>query len=313
MRSALRKLVDGNPLLLGVAGIGFAVSFQTVRNLAIAKGLPGWPALYPVGIDVGIAALIIESRHLIRLNRSDLAPRLGAWLLTGFTIYANVHGSAAHDWVGRGLHAVMPCLWVACLELTRRRMIASEVRRREGVPLARWLLAPVSTYSLWRRMVLWQVTSYALALEREQLRRRTIARLRALHGPAWRDKADSAVVWQLVQGIDVEGAAEAVSAAAGHPAPVPAEHDARQALPSGAEKPAGNSARKDAQQPAKKPTKAQAKKMLAPALVPYVSTLLDTSPGLTQTALMEDLHIGIGKAREALRLAKRDRLHAVSE
>lgn len=222
----LGRLLDGNPLLLGVAAIGFSVSFQTVAGLAVARHLPGWAPLYPVGMDLGIAALIVESRHLIRMGKSDLVPRLLAWLLTGATVYANVHGSPPGDWVGRGLHAVMPCLWVACLELTRRRMIASEVRRREGVPLARWLLAPWSTFAIYRRMVLWQVTSYSLALQREQVRRQAIARLRARHGKDWRELADSSVVWQLRHGIDVEGAAAATLAATPVP-PVAVRHAAR--------------------------------------------------------------------------------------
>lgn len=213
-KGRMATLLGGNPLLYAVAAIGFSVSFQTIAHAAKAHHLPGYPVLYPLGLDAGILALIVESRHLIRLRKSDAVPRFLAWLLTGVTVYANVHGSPPHDWVGRGLHAVMPCLWVVGLELTRRRMIASEVERRDKIPLARWMLAPLSTFRLWRWMVLWQITSYSLALEREQVRRRAIAALKAEHGGKWRSLADSSVVWQLRHGIDVEGAAAAAIRAA---------------------------------------------------------------------------------------------------
>lgn len=318
-QSRAARLLGGNPLLYGVAAIGFSVSFETIAHLATRHGLPGWPVLYPLGIDVGIMALIVESRHLIRLGKSDAVPRLLAWLLTAMTVYANVHGSAAHDWAGRALHAVMPCLWVVGLELTRRRMIASEVRRRDKVPLARWLLAPLPTFRLWRWMVLWQITSYPLALEREQVRRRAIATLRARHGAAWRARADSAVVWQLVHGIDVEGASASVSAVAPTPAQQASQPPSQQASekdaqptsqpPAGkaVQKPAEKEAEKEAQQASRKPSKAQAKRMSGAELAAYVGTMLEANPGLTQQAVMEELHVGIGKAREALRVAKRDR------
>ena len=70
----LTSLVLDNPLLAVVAGIGFSVSFQTVAALAHAHRLPGWPALYPVGIDVGILALVAESRMLITMPRPPNAP-----------------------------------------------------------------------------------------------------------------------------------------------------------------------------------------------------------------------------------------------
>jgi len=100
--------------------------------------------------------------------RSDMVPRLLAWALALFTVWANVHGSPASDWLGRGLHAVMPCLWIVFLELTRRRLVASQ--RADMIPAGRWLAAPLQTPALWQRMHRDDVRSYPLALELEQAR-----------------------------------------------------------------------------------------------------------------------------------------------
>lgn len=211
--TAARALIGDNPVLLGIAGIGFSVSFQTIAGLARAQHMPGWPVLYPILIDLGILGFIVEARKAISDGRGDLVPRVLAWALAGFTIYVNAHGSPARDWLGVALHVVAPALWVAFLEMSRWRTRRRRSAAREGIPFPRWVLAPLPTFLLYRRMVLWQEVSYARALEREQLRRRTMARLRAAHGSRWK-KADRSITWNLVHGIDVEGAAEAVQRAA---------------------------------------------------------------------------------------------------
>ena len=122
---ALRGLVAGNPLLLVIAGIGFSLSFQTISGEAARLGMPGWHPLYPIGIDVGILALVIEARRAIDDDRSDLVPRLGAWGLSILTIVINAQGVSTWG-LARLLHIIMPSLWVLFLELTRWR----KLRRR---------------------------------------------------------------------------------------------------------------------------------------------------------------------------------------
>ena len=317
----LARLAAGNPVLLAVGAIGFSVSFQTISRLAEVHGLPGWPVLYPVGIDVGILAFTIESRRLLELRRSDLVPRLITWALTGFTIYANIHGSPPHDWVGRALHAVMPCLWVACLELSRRRLIA--VVARDRIPLARWVMAPASTFALWRRMVLWDERSYDRALELEQGRRRAIAALRSEHGPAWRSEADSAAVWALRSGIGSAEASAAILApperTAEAPAQVTPERPAERSPETGAgpdlsgpPKPAPKAALSGVPDYARKPAPKAARAMPAKDLAPYVRAWLADGGKPTISAVGAAFRVGDPKAREALRLAQQPELHAVS-
>lgn len=164
----LLGIVRENPLLALVAAIGFSVSFQTVARLAREHGLPGWVPLYPVGIDIGILALLAEALFLIRERRGDFIPRALAWALSGFTVYVNAHGAARGDWVGAALHVVMPALWVVFLELVRHRRIAAA--HADAIPFGRWAASPWPTLRLKMRMLRDGITSYPLALEMEHAR-----------------------------------------------------------------------------------------------------------------------------------------------
>ena len=130
--SAAWDLFTENPVLLAVAGIGFAVSFQTIARVATEQHMPGWPILYPLGIDVGILALIVESRRAIDAGRSDLVPRVMAWALAALTIYVNAHGAPAHDWLGRALHVVMPALVDRVPGADPLAQAGEEARRQAG-------------------------------------------------------------------------------------------------------------------------------------------------------------------------------------
>lgn len=66
-------------------------------------------------------------------------------------------------------------------------------KHMEGVRLSRWLLSPVPTFRLWRRMKLWELRSYdhVIKLERDRLVYET--KLATQYGPAWRRTAPAAV------------------------------------------------------------------------------------------------------------------------
>jgi len=68
---------------------------------------------------------------------------------------------------------------------------------RDPIPAARWLLAPWSTWLMWRRMVLWQVGGFHAALEAEQEGRRVVVLLRARYGRRWRRYAPPDLAWKL--------------------------------------------------------------------------------------------------------------------
>ncbi|MFD3714285.1 DUF2637 domain-containing protein [Streptomyces sp. NPDC058677] len=167
-------------------------SYAAVRALAEAKHFGSFALLFPIGLDAGILVLLALDLLLTWLRMPLGLLRQTAWLLTVATIAFN--GAAAWpDPIGVGMHAVIPVLFVVVVEAARHAIgIAADIsaaKHMESVRLSRWLLDPISTFRLWRRMKLWELRSYeqVIALEQERLTER--ARLRHRYGRRWRSKA----------------------------------------------------------------------------------------------------------------------------
>ncbi|MER7763108.1 DUF2637 domain-containing protein [Streptomyces sp. NPDC097619] len=175
-----------------IAGIGFAGSYAAVRELALKKGFGNFSLVFPIGIDAGICVLLALDLLLTWIRIPFPLLRQTAWLLTAATIAFN--GAAAWpDPLGVGMHAVIPVLFVVTVEAARHAVgriadITAD-RHMEGVRMTRWLLSPVPTFKLWRRMKLWELRSYQQAVTMEQDRLIYQARLQARYGRAWRRKA----------------------------------------------------------------------------------------------------------------------------
>ncbi|WP_242908399.1 DUF2637 domain-containing protein [Actinomadura terrae] len=198
----------GGVFFAGLAGLGGYGSYASVQDVA-EPWFGGQAWIVPAGVDLGILALVSVALLLEWLAMPMPALRWMAMAFTGATVWLNV--SAAHgDPAGVVMHAAMPVLFVTFVEAVRhairRRAGIAAGTVREGVPLARWLLAPVSTFRMWRRMVLWQITSYPRALTAEQRRRRALALLRDHYGRAWKSKAPADVVWMLSDGVMLDQA-----------------------------------------------------------------------------------------------------------
>nr|MDT0516267.1 DUF2637 domain-containing protein [Streptomyces sp. DSM 41633] len=175
-----------------IAAIGFAGSYTAVRDLAERKGFGSFARAFPVGIDAGIVVLLALDLLLTWLRIPYPLLRQTAWFLTAATIAFN--GAAAWpDLLGVGMHAVMPVLFVVTVEAARhavgRLADITADKHMEGVRLVRWLLSPVPTFKLWRRMKLWELRSYERAVGMEQDRLIYQARLEARYGRRWRRKA----------------------------------------------------------------------------------------------------------------------------
>ena len=175
-----------------IAGIGFAGSYAAVRELALQKGFGNFSYVFPIGIDAGICVLLALDLLLTWIRIPFPLLRQTAWLLTAATIAFN--GAAAWpDPLGVGMHAVIPILFVVSVEAARHAIgriadITAD-KHMEGVRLTRWLLSPLPTFLLWRRMKLWELRSYEQVIKLEQERLVYQARLRSRFGRAWRRKA----------------------------------------------------------------------------------------------------------------------------
>ncbi|MER6536853.1 DUF2637 domain-containing protein [Streptomyces sp900105755] len=217
-----------------IAGIGFAGSYAAVRELAIKKGFGNFAYVFPIGIDAGICVLLALDLLLTWIRIPFPLLRQTAWLLTVATIAFN--GAAAWpDPLGVGMHAVIPVLFVVAVEAARHAIgriadITAD-KHMEGVRLTRWLLSPVPTFLLWRRMKLWELRSYDQVIKLEQERLVYQARLRSRFGRAWRRKApvESLMPLRLAKyGVPLADTAPEGLAAAGIdlpvllPAPAPA-------------------------------------------------------------------------------------------
>ncbi|MCF1646278.1 DUF2637 domain-containing protein [Streptomyces indiaensis] len=204
-----------------IAGIGFAGSYAAVRELAIKKGFGNFSYVFPIGIDAGICVLLALDLLLTWIRIPFPLLRQTAWLLTAATIAFN--GAAAWpDPLGVGMHAVIPVLFVVAVEAARHAIgriadITAD-KHMEGVRLTRWLLSPVPTFLLWRRMKLWELRSYDQVIKLEQERLVYQARLRSRFGRAWRRKApvESLMPLRLAKyGVPLAETAPAGLAAAG--------------------------------------------------------------------------------------------------
>ncbi|MFJ5820096.1 DUF2637 domain-containing protein [Streptomyces sp. NPDC093108] len=190
LQRRLVATVAGGAVL--IAAIGFAGSYAAVRSLAGRKGFGDFALVFPIGIDAGIIVLLALDLLLSWLRMPFPLLRHTAWLLTAATIAFN--GAAAWpDPLGVGMHAVIPVLFVVVVEAARaaigRLADITADRHIEPVRLSRWLLSPLPTFRLWRRMKLWEQRSYEQVIQLEQDRLIYKARLQARYGRQWRRTA----------------------------------------------------------------------------------------------------------------------------
>lgn len=191
--SRTQKILVGIVVTGGIliAGIGFAGSYAAVSALAQAKHFGAFSRWFPIGVDAGIAVQLSLDLLLTGLRIPYPVIRYVAWLLTVGTIVFNA-ASSLGDPLAMGMHAVIPVLFISVIEAARHAVgrIADITANRliESPPLIRWIIDPLGTFRIWRRMRLWQLASYneVIAQQREVAAFRT--KLRARHGWLYRSK-----------------------------------------------------------------------------------------------------------------------------
>ncbi|NEC13200.1 DUF2637 domain-containing protein [Streptomyces sp. SID8014] len=166
---------------LVLAGIGLYLSFEHVAIFAFEElrfGSLGKGQLFAVGVDVGIMVMIAVDLLMAWLKRPISWIRYPVWLLTAATVVLNAASGAPRDrawqfldYVAAGAHGVVPVLFIMVVELGRTsidRVVRPDQAERDSIPWLRWVLAPVATARIFRRMRLWGVTSYPEMTRRDQ-------------------------------------------------------------------------------------------------------------------------------------------------
>ncbi|MEU4130776.1 DUF2637 domain-containing protein [Streptomyces wuyuanensis] len=287
----------------GVGALGLISSFDAVSSAAARWGF-GEPWMLPVGIDVAIPVFTVANLLLIRMDMALAWVRFVPWVLTLITCGLNV--AAGHGVWAKVAHGTMPLLWVVFSEIGAHiyavRIGAATGRRMERIRFSRWLLAFPSTFALWRRMTLWEVTSYSEALAREKERQLARADLRECYGRRWRSKTPRRERVMLRMG-DLAPAAEQET-----PAPPPADNPPA---------PVDAKPRPRRRAPAKGKTKAQ--RTFEEALTEARTVTTEwTEAELTADRLRTTLHVSQANARKLREQLKADRangrpLHSVDD
>lgn len=200
---------------LGLAAYAAAASYESVRTLAHQHGLPLWKQ-YPISLDGGLIGVTVISLTLLAIGQPLWWLRWVARLFALGTIAAN----AAAGWpdpVGITLRVWPSVLFVVVVEaaqavlirhLKKRRQAAEPKRTpRDRIPLARWMLAFGPTYDLWKRMKLWRIRSYTVAIRTELSRQQAVVKLAEHYAPYdWRRDAPQDLVWMLDTGVRIDEA-----------------------------------------------------------------------------------------------------------
>ncbi|MYT96250.1 MULTISPECIES: DUF2637 domain-containing protein [unclassified Streptomyces] len=181
--TGMQKLAVGGivAFALVLAGIGLYLSFAHVASFAhkeLRFGSLDKGRLFAVGVDVGIMVMIAVDLLMAWLKRPITWIRYPVWLLTSATVVLNAASAAPKnrpwellDYVAAFAHGVVPILFIMIVEVGRDaidRIVRPDREARDAIPLIRWILAPVATPRIYRRMRLWGVASYPEMVRREQ-------------------------------------------------------------------------------------------------------------------------------------------------
>ncbi|WP_329156068.1 DUF2637 domain-containing protein (plasmid) [Streptomyces sp. NBC_01456] len=248
-QSGRRRVVwtRGRRVTFGVIGFGsllialtgFVGSYTAVRDLAVEKGFGWFATLFPLGIDIGIIVMLSLDLALTWVDLRYPLLRHIAWLLTIATVAFNAM-AAYPDILASTMHATIPLLFIAITEAVRHAVETATARDagREdfALSLGRWVLAPWSTWLIWRSRKLWPSTipSYEVALELYQEKLEYRQELRDAYGWRWRRKARREELRPLRRsrlGYAVRPA--------GVPAPAPVQPTVHELVPDAAHSPEG--------------------------------------------------------------------------
>jgi hypothetical protein len=308
-----RVLLAGAAVLgVGVGGVGLATSFDTVTAAAARWGF-ATPQMLPLAIDLAIPTFTAVTLLLIRMGMGLWWVRFVPWVLTLVTCWLNV--AAGRSLSARVAHGTMPLLWVVLSEVAAHvyavRVGIATGRRMEKIRRSRWVLAPVSTFMLWRRMTLWEVTSYTAALGRERDRQLARADLYERYGRRWRSRTDRRT--RVLLRLGELAPADTPAAASGDAIPAPAAGSGGpSAAPTGAAPSPKPAPRKREARPAKRPAKPKRGRRTADDVLADARTVTAGWPvgELTAERIRQAVQCSAGHARAARDVLRAERAEA---
>lgn len=192
----------------------FIVLFLTVTNL-LRPSFHEWAWTVPVSTETGFVVVYLADIYLEMRDRPARWLRYVSLPFVAASVWLNVyaaHGRTA-PMVG---HAVVTLTFFGTLAIAKmcaRRLIRARSPQAGRIPRARWLLSPVRTAGMKRRMVLHNVTSYPVACAREEARLAAISLMPAVWGDGWRKTAPPLLRHHLASGTLPADLAMACSAA----------------------------------------------------------------------------------------------------
>jgi hypothetical protein len=160
---------DGMIYLLAVGG--FYLGYQTLYTLALAVGYTSNQAAVAAALaDIAILAYSRKAVAEIKEGRSAWGIRLIVAAFSLATFGLQLRAAWPHP-TAVGYHGMAPAVWILGHEMMLRgRLRTAKAARRQAqiaaglrpaplpsIRLAWWLLAPLSTFTVWRLVKLWEV------------------------------------------------------------------------------------------------------------------------------------------------------------
>lgn len=156
----LAAIIVGTIAVAGTAGF---LSYETLTEYA-KPALKEEAFLFPVVVDA--AVLLFASITLYKSFKGyrNLGTRMAMHLMSGMTIAFNM--SAGEDFEYQMIHAAAPIVWVMGIEIVLGMVRKEQKKKRpqlDKIRFVRFVLSPISSFSMWRRMVLWEITDASIA------------------------------------------------------------------------------------------------------------------------------------------------------
>jgi hypothetical protein len=200
------NVVTGIPIALGImfiAAIGFFGSFEGMSK-AVRPYFHDLAWIVPIGVDTAILVLSAVDLRAMRARVGVPWLRYVLYFLNATTVYFN--STAADDFKGKAYHAILPLLYIFCIEVIRAAL-SKWVNKQdddhiERIPRSMWL-TPFSTAGMWYRRHRWRVKSIDELVARERARTLLIYRLKARAGVKpwfrrkWKQEASADERWAV--------------------------------------------------------------------------------------------------------------------